>query len=438
VTPLDHLGDFVDGLTWNKIPAAGQERAQLAFRDTLGTVIGGASTPAGMIADKTARMRGNSGPIKAFATAVKASALDFDDGHYLGGAIHPGSVIVSALLVAALETDADLHDVLTAQVAGYEIALRAAHLMWPRHELDRYHCTGTAATLGAAAAVAKLRGADADTIARSIAIAWAHAPMSTFQLPMVKESIGWSAATAFFAADLAAGGFMAMTKPSDSKIADTFLPTPFDQPGALDDPFVATLGTIFESAHTYFKPYASCRYTHTAAKSLQELMAEEALLAKEIKRIDVYTHRGAMNLTDIRPASLDHAQYSFPFVLATIATTGVADATEISAQTLAEPERLALASNVHVHHDAAFDAYYPQHYGARIVVKSTAGGSYERSRFIAPGDLDDPMSSEELRKKFEALAVTVFGTNVEAISPQLTTNVAPPKLYALIETILRS
>ena len=43
--------------------------------------------------------------------------------------------------------------------------------------------------------------ADAGVVARAIAIAWAHAPMSTFQLPMVKESIGWSAATGRAAAD---------------------------------------------------------------------------------------------------------------------------------------------------------------------------------------------------------------------------------------------
>ena len=110
--------------------------------------------------------------------------FDFDDGHYCGGAIHPASVIVPSLIAAvrALDptTKVSAQTFLTAQIAGYEIGLRAAHLLWPKHTLDDYHCTGTAATLGAAAAVAKLRGGNADAIARSIAIAWAlqHAVMT--------------------------------------------------------------------------------------------------------------------------------------------------------------------------------------------------------------------------------------------------------------------
>jgi 2-methylcitrate dehydratase PrpD len=440
VAPLDRLAEFVDRLRWGRIPAEVQARARLAFRDTLGTIIGGASTPAGKIADATAKVRGGLGPIQAFATAVKASALDFDDGHYLGGAIHPGSVVVSALLVAALETDAELHDVLTAQVAGYEIALRAAHLLWPRHELNRYHCTGTAATLGAAAAVAKLRGHDADMIARSIAIAWAHAPMSTFQLPMVKESIGWSAASGFFAADLAAGGFMAMAAASNSAITATFRPTPFDEPGAMDDPFVSSLGYVYESGKTYFKPFAACRYTHTAARSLQELQSELAIGADDITRIDVYTHRAAMNLTDVRPASLDHAQYSFPFVLATVAITGYAGSGQVNHDSLFDTDRLAFAKKVFVHHDEAFDSHYPTHYGSRIVVTTTLNIAVERIRLVSPGDLADPLSRDELTNKFFLLVETVLGSDSQAIATRLIENneiVGAPELRALIEAVLQ-
>lgn len=423
VAPLDRIADFAHTLTWASIPSAAQRHARLAFRDTIGTIIGGARTRAGQIASRTVGDRRDTtmGPLAAFATAVKASALDFDDGHYLGGAIHPGSVVVSSLLVASRELDdVALEAILTAQIVGYEIALRAAHLLWPRHELDDYHCTGTAATLGAAAAVAKLRGCDADTIGRAVAIAWAHAPMSTFQLPMVKESIGWSACTAVFAADLAEQGFMAApTSARSSAIANTFPPTPFDRDGAIEDPFIESLATVFECANTYFKPYAACRYTHTAAKSLAELVLEEAIMASDITAIDVFTHRGAMNLTDVAPASLDHAQYSFAFVLATMALTGSAGADQISEDSLAQPPRLALASRVRVHHDPALDAHYPQHYATRIVLTTRTGSRLERTRLVAPGDVADPMSDAELEAKFVSLSRPLFGDASETVSRQL-------------------
>lgn len=399
--PLDLLGEWVAALRWNDVPAAVQHRARLTFRDTLGTMAGGARTVSGKVATRFADAA-PSHVHRTFAAAVHASALDFDDGHYRGGAIHPASVVVPALLVAAGMDTSPTDEVLTAQVAGYEIGLRAAHLLWPKHPLDAYHCTGTAGAIAAAVAVAKLRGGDADTVRRAIAVAWAHAPMSTFQLPMVKESIGWSAASGRAAADLAEAGFMRLTRPSTSAIDATFTPTPFDRAGVMDDPFVASLGTVFEAGNNYFKPYAACRYTHTAARSVQQF----GIGADDVDRIEVHTHNGAKDLSDRTPASLDHAQYSFPFVLATMLLTGALGADEMSDEALDDPARLALAARVSVHHDQALDAEYPAHYGTRTVVRTRDGSVLEEARLVAPGDPGDPMTDDELLAKFRRLTET--------------------------------
>jgi 2-methylcitrate dehydratase PrpD len=430
--PLEQLGTFATGLTWDAIPEPAQRRAQLALRDTIGVLLGGATTLAGRIATAVAArsvgdavVPGVAGVrtttvLAAFAAAVHASALDFDDGHYRGGAIHPSSVIVPCLLVAAQPLDGvDRQRFTVAQVAGYEIGLRAAHLLWPRHDLDDYHCTGTAATLGAAAAVALLRGGDADVVARSIAIAWAHAPMATFQLPMVKESIGWSAATAVFAADLAAGGFMVMPPGVTSPLVRTFPPTPFHRPGALAEPFVASLGDVFETRMIYAKPYAACRYTHTALRSLAEMMSTAGLRAADIASIEVHTPQAAMHLSDAHPRTLEHAQYSFPFVLAAMATTGRAGADEISEAALADPQRLALAERVSVHHDPALDPAYPAHYGSRLVVIRRDGGRLEMQRLVAPGDPDEPMTDDEMREKFIRLAAATHGAGAAELADAL-------------------
>jgi 2-methylcitrate dehydratase PrpD len=416
VAPLTSIGRWAESLRFDDIPAAAQHRAWLALRDTVGCIAAGANTPAGRVATTVATA--SPGPVAvpgargvkstavwaAFAGAVHASAYDFDDGHYLGGAIHPSSVIVPTLAVAAqLLGDVTNNSFTTAQVVGYEVGLRAAHLLWPKHDLDDYHCTGTAAALGAAAAVTKLRGGDADAIARSIAIAWAHAPMSTFQMPMVKESIGWSAATSLGAADLAAAGFMTMPAGPPSPLDSTFPPTPFHRPGAMDDPFVASLGTVFETTNTYFKPYASCRYTHTALRSLQELMMTEEFTADDVEAIDVFTPRAAMHLTENAPRSLDHAQYSFPFVLASMLLTGSADASSINADAVTDPARLAVAERVQVYNDPALDPTYPQHYASRIRVRLRAGETHEVTRLAAPGDATDPMTEEALASKFRSL-----------------------------------
>lgn len=192
---------------------------------------------------------------------------------------------------------------------------------------------------------------------------------------------------------------MRLSRPSSSPIDATFTPTPFHRAGAMHDPFVASLGTVFEAGNTYFKPYASCRYTHTAARSLQQF----GIGAADVHAIEVHTHRGAVDLSDQRPASLDHAQYSFPFVLATMALTGALGAHEMSDDALDDPARLALAARVSVHHDPALDAEYPAHYGARLVVRTVDGSVLDETRLVAPGDAADPMSDDELLAKYQRL-----------------------------------
>ena len=258
--------------------------------------------------------------------------------------------------------------------------------------------------------------------------------MSTFQLPMVKESIGWSAATGLFAADLAAAGFMAMPRPVTSAMDATFAPTPFHRPGAMDDPFVASLGTVFEATNTYFKPYASCRYTHTAIRSLHDVMDEESLSAADIVGVDVYTHKAAMNLSDRRPASLDHGQYSFPFVLSAVMCTGLAGATEISESALDDPVRVAEAAKVSVHHDPRLDDTYPAHYGTRIVVRTVDGSRLDRTRLVAPGDPDDPMSVDQLTAKFVRLAEPLHGDAAVSLAASL----VDPDVQASLATVLLS
>ncbi len=430
---LDAISAFVESLDMSRVLARALTQATNAFRDTLGTMLGGASTTAARIAADVAAADageaalvggGTSSPsMAAFANAVAASALDFDDGHYRGGAIHPSSVIVPTLLAAA-PADASMDQLLVAQIAGVEVALRAAHLLWPREPDADYHCTGTGAALGAAAAAAKLLGLDADGIARAIAIAWAHAPMAAFQLPMLKEAIGWSAATAVTAARLAESGFMRLPSGARPRTPDVFPPTPFDRPGAMSDPFVDTWGAVFETANTYFKPFAACRYTHAAADGLRSFMRTNDLGAADIASIDVGTHRAAVFLDEQRPATLEHAQYSFPFVLAAIAVHGAAGSVEMCEANLGNTAMAAVAERVSVTYAPDLDDLYPVHYPARLTITANDGSRYEMLCEIAPGDAEAPLTDDDLLAKFIALVSPSLGADG---ATRLATELASPR-----------
>lgn len=416
---LDTITEWAAKLTWDDVPAEVQERAAHALSDTVSTMTGGAPTAAAVIALDYAGRAAGSSPLvgrgtgttpasAAFSNAVAASALDFDDGHYLAGAIHPGSVIVPAVLAVA-GPGTRVAEALLAQIVGYEIGLRAAALLWPKHDDDRYHATGCAGAIGAAAAAAKLLGLDADGIGRAIKIAWVHAPMSTFGTPMVKESIGWGSSTGVAAAELAAAGFMKVPDGYSLPTNEVLPPTPFHQRGAAEDPFVTSIGSRYEVQHTYFKSFGACRYTHAAGAGFQALLAEHGIAPSDIDRVRVGTHRAATFLDEVAPKTIDTAQYSFPLVLGSLALWGAVGAEEMDASLLDDADRLAFAEKVSLEYDADLDQHYPARYPSRVDITTTDGRTVSGVFLDAPGDPGTPFGPTELKAKWLRLLTPVLG-----------------------------
>lgn len=425
--PLRRLTDWAAALTWNDVPEDVKQRANDALSDTISTMVGGAPTAAAVIAlDVAGRTQGtsplvargaNSTPtMAAFGNGVAASALDFDDGHYLAGAIHPGSVIVPAVLAATTESTT-IADALLAQVVGYEIGLRAAARLWPKHDEDHYHATGCAGAIGAAAAAAKLNGGDSDEIARAVTIAWVHAPMSTFGTPMVKESIGWGAATGVMAAELAAAGFMKLPEGYEIPPNDVLYATPFHEPGAAEDPFVTSIGEKYEVLDTYFKSFGACRYTHAAGAGFLDILSSNGIGSDDIERVRVGTHHAATFLNEVAPKTIDTAQYSFPLVLASLALWGAAGAEEMDESRLDDPERLAFAEKFSLEYDEDLDQYYPARYPSRVTVHTKDGREFTEVLLDAPGDPGTEFreNASLLRDKWEKLLAPALG-GAQAVS----------------------
>jgi 2-methylcitrate dehydratase PrpD len=228
----------------------------------------------------------------------------------------------------------------------------------------------------------------------------------------VKESIGWGAQVGASAAHLAAAGYMRLPQGYQPPMPDVMPETPFDRHGVDGNDYVMSFGAVWESGNTYFKPYAACRYTHAAARGLSDLVREHGLTADAIASIEVGTHVGAVFLAEKRPQTLEHAQYSFPHVLAAIVLDGAAGAVEISEDRLGDPERTALADRVTVTHDEALDAEYPAHYGSRLRVTTTDGRVLEGVFLDAPGDAALPMSAAELELKWRSTLNLVVSEKV--------------------------
>lgn len=409
---IDRVATFVSELNYDALPHTVRERARLLLVDTFGCWLAGRTQPSYQLAVRgAARAFGSASPaLRALACAVAASALDFDDGHYQGGGTHLGSGILPSVLALA-PRDTSLYEIVTSLIAGYEVTIRAGYLLAPRTPQDVYHASGAPVCLGAAAAASRILKLDVETTHRALCIASAQMPQATVQLPMVKESIGWGAATAVTAALLAAEGFSGLPGSAHASVALGQPPTPFDSARAENDCFVELLGSDWQLLHSYVKPYACCRAIHSALDALLDILAERHWTIDNIERIEVQTLSAAASLDYLPPPSAEHAQFSFPYALACGALRGRVGAAEMTPQALRDPDVLALGRRIALHGSVELDRAHVDNGYPAIVTVHSHDRAVERRVDHASGGPHAPWSRSEIAAKFLANAEPVLGVD---------------------------
>jgi aconitate decarboxylase len=171
------LGNWVSGLELSRVPPDVVGHLKMCLLDSLGCGLFGAALRWGVIAADVAVAFSNGGVSSLFARPERVSPADaalangtaihgfeIDDAH-LASSLHPGAVTVPAGLAIAEAHAASGEEFLTALAAGYEVGIRVGICAGLSHSTSGYHVTGTAGTLGAGGAAARLQ---ADFLAHSI------------------------------------------------------------------------------------------------------------------------------------------------------------------------------------------------------------------------------------------------------------------------------
>ncbi|MEX2031419.1 MAG: MmgE/PrpD family protein, partial [Dehalococcoidia bacterium] len=101
-----------------------------------------------------------SAPLAALANAAASHVLEMDDLDR-GSISHPAAPVIAAALALGESEATSGEDFLDAVAVGYEVCIRMGEALGTSH-YDYWHTTGTAGTLGAAAAAARLLHLDED------------------------------------------------------------------------------------------------------------------------------------------------------------------------------------------------------------------------------------------------------------------------------------
>ena len=412
------LADYVGDIAQTRLDSAVAGAAANALIDLIGCAAGGFDSAAARATRRTVVQLYADGPAAiwfgsthrraegaAMANSTAASALDLDDGHRRAGG-HPGAAIVPTVLAVGPTAGASGRDLVAAIAAGYEVAVRVAAAR-DFKRLDTMS-TGRWCAYGTVAAAGLLGRDDPATLAQAFAIAGVLSPglsaagYSTVMGNQAKEGIPWAVMTGLTALELARRGF---TGPLD--ILDH---TDYFDAAAI----IAGLGTGSALNSVYFKPYACCRWIHSALDAIINLVKGQNLTVADIQTVDVFTFERTLRLNnDTDPATLEGAQYSLPFCLAVAVVGGAEALMPLSPDWLQRPDIVALARRVNLHVDPELDARFPAETGARIWLQ-TAGGILEQTIRHPLGDPANPMDRTRLVDKFKKLTAGVIAAQDRA------------------------
>jgi 2-methylcitrate dehydratase PrpD len=409
------LADYAAGLRYDDLPANVRDMAQMVLLDTLGCGLAGSVTEELRLIRKTmidaagagdSRLWGTSEraslPFAALANGAAVHAREMDD---FGGCMHSGSVVVPAAFCTAARVGASGRDLLTAIVAGYDIARRAMDGGggYQVYKDIGWHSTSTCGGFGAAAAAALLLKLDAQQIQWALGYAGSNAGGTWAYIPdgaMSKRlHPGFAAQTGVIAAYLASNNVTGPTSIFEAAWGG-FFPT-YIGDKATPEKTVDGLGTDFRILLSGFKPYAACRGNHSSIDSMLALRREHGLRAEMVDHIKVGgspTHVKQLAKQNVK-TMLD-AQFSIPYSIAVSLATGGAMLDQYSPEQVRRPEILAIASRVKVEHDPRVkDGEEPF-----IEVHLKDGRVLPKRVLIARGDRENPLTEEELRAKFRTTA----------------------------------
>ncbi|MDI6809185.1 MAG: MmgE/PrpD family protein [Candidatus Eisenbacteria bacterium] len=178
------LASFVSKLQFSDLPGEVVNHIKLCILDTIGCGLFGSALPWGQLMARF--VEAQAGVLEssvwghgvkvpsanaALANGTMVHGFELDDLHK-GGIVHPGSTTVTAALaVAEGKRNVSGADLLTAVVAGYELAARVGMSVGVSHLVAGFHPTGTCGTFSAGAAAARVLGVDEMTTANCLGIA---------------------------------------------------------------------------------------------------------------------------------------------------------------------------------------------------------------------------------------------------------------------------
>jgi len=415
------LADFTEALEGGAIPAAVRERARYLILDAVGIAL--ASTQYDFAHRTLTALRefgagegdviGHPAVRLPLRDAVMMNGLlihglDYDDTH-TAGVIHATAGCFATALGVAAEIDASGRDLLTAYVAGMEVATRLGSVARGGFHQVGFHPTGLIGAFGCALVAGKLKGLTARQLAHAQGIVLS---MAAGSLEFLQDGAwtkrmhpGWAGVAGITAAALARNGFQGPKAVYEGRFGlfPSHLGAHFDPTGLA----LATAGLdrVWEVEKVAVKPLPACHFTHACADAAVALRAAHAIRPEHVVRVRALIPAEVVKTVcepvvhKKKPQNSYDAQFSIPFAVASGLVHGRFGLAELEPEALNDPTTLALAHKVDYEPDP--NSAFPKYYSGEVIVTLADGRELRHREHMNRGACDRPLSAADIRAKFE-------------------------------------
>jgi 2-methylcitrate dehydratase PrpD len=354
---------------------------------------------------------GHANPVDVASAALingtGAHGEDYDDT-FEGTPVHTGAVVIPAVLAVSEKFNLSGHNSVCGIAVGTELMCRMALVAPTGVHRAGFHPTAVIGAMGAAAGVSAALGSTKQEMTDAIGIAGSFASGVIEYLAegswTKRLHAGWAAQSGIRAALLGRERFVGPRTIMEGEHGFFF---GFSSSSISKDYTKITdnLGKVWHTANIAFKPYACGTMTQPfidcAIKLVRQGVSPDDIISITCKVGEGTVHRLWEPLAEKRnPSTAYSAKFSVPFCVAAGIIDEAAGLAQFTDDRVTDLKVLELANRVSYKIDHKNE--YPANYSGHVSVKLKNGSVKEIEQPHMRGGAREPLSRDEIIKKFHA------------------------------------
>jgi 2-methylcitrate dehydratase PrpD len=425
--PISNLfSNYIETTSYEQLPSQVIREVKRRILDFLGVTLCGSETlESKIIADFVMSMGGREESTiighhskvpcinAGLVNGVTGHVIELDDIHTTA-IFHPAVTIISTALSLGEREKTDGRELITAIALGYDVGIILGTAINPSHRFRGFHTTGTCGTLAAAATAGKILKLKRNKMNNAFGLATTQAS-GLLELKSMGKRLNPGKATqnGIVAALLAQKGF---TSSASIDGSEKGFCKAFSDNYVLED-LEGKLGKVFMILETDVKVHACCGMFHSAIDALLNILQNEGLDYRKIKKIVVRTFQAAIDVHGERePDSRVAATMSLPYSLAVASVRGQAGFNEFKEDVIKDTEILELTKKVEMVNDPDLEKLFPETWPALVSIQMKNGTKFESYVEKPKGFYPDkPLSDAEFKRKFKSLTLMKLEENIDDI-----------------------